>query len=78
MAGLNIVMSALPLPEQAAVLQGMQFAPSAKAWKAALARGDLLVPTATTKQAAFLGDTSIGDMWDYYAKFLQQHSPVYA
>ncbi len=77
MAGLNIVVSALPLPEQAAVLQGMQFAPNGKAWKAALARGDLSVPTTTSQPAAFLGDTSIGDMWDYYAKFLRQHPPVY-
>ena len=78
MAGLGIVVSALPLPDQAAVLQGMQFAPNAKAWKAALAKGDVSVPITTAQQATFLGDTSIGDMRDYYAKFLRRHPPVYA
>jgi hypothetical protein len=78
MAHLDIVVSTLPLPEQAAVLQGMQFAPKAKAWKIALAKGDLSVPTTAAQPAAFIGRTSIGDMQDYYGKFFRRHPPVYA
>ena len=73
----NITMIALPLPEQAAVLQGMQFAPNGKAWKAALAKGDLAVRTTPSQQAAFLGDTSIGDMQRYYGVFFKKYPPVY-
>jgi hypothetical protein len=77
MASYNITMTALPLPEQAAVLQGMQFAPNGKAWKAALAKGDLAVRTTPTQQAEFLGDTSIGDMQRYYGGFFKKYPPVY-
>jgi hypothetical protein len=77
MASYNITMTALPLPEQAAVLQGMQFAPNGKPWKVALAKGDLSVRTTATQQAAFLGDTSIGDMQDYYSGFFKNNPPVY-
>jgi hypothetical protein len=77
MASYNITMTALPLPEQAAVLQGMQFAPNGKAWKAALAEGDLAVRTTPTQQAEFLGDTSIGDMQRYYGVFFKKYPPVY-
>ena len=77
MASYNITMTALPLPEHAAVLQGMQFAPNGKAWKAALAKGDLAVRTTPTQQAEFLGDTSIGDMQRYYGGFFKKYPPAY-
>jgi hypothetical protein len=78
MTGLNIVVAALPLPQQAAVLQGMQFAPGARAWKAALAKGDLSVPTTAAPPETFPDGTSVGEMADYYSKFFRQHPPVYA
>lgn len=74
-AGVNVL--ALPLARQAAVLQAEQFAPNAKSWKTALAAGDLTVRSTTSRQAAVLGDTSIGDMESYYAGFFRQRPPVY-
>jgi hypothetical protein len=68
----------LPVSRQAAVLQGMQFAPNGDRWKAALAAGDLSVRTTTSQQARALGDTSIGDMERYYRGFFVGHPPVYA
>lgn len=69
---------ALPLARQAAVLQAMQFAPNAKKWKSALSKGDLTVPSTASPQAKALGDTSIGDMEDYYAGFFKKRPPAYA
>jgi uncharacterized protein YhjY with autotransporter beta-barrel domain len=63
---------------QAAVLQAMQFAPNGTKWKIAFARGDYSVPSTSSRQAQFLGDTSIHDMEAYYAAFFQQHPPSYA
>jgi hypothetical protein len=68
----------LPVSRQAAVLQGMQFAPNGERWKAALAAGNLSVRTTTSPQARALGDTSIGDMERYYRGFFIGHPPVYA
>lgn len=68
----------LPLARQAALLQAMQFAPNAKKWKSALAEGKLNVPSTASKQAKVLGDTSIGDMEEYYAGFFKKREPVYA
>jgi hypothetical protein len=77
MASYSINVATLPLPEQAAVLQGMQFAPNGKPWKVALAKGDLSIRTTTSQQAAFLGDTSINDMQNYYGTFFKKYPPVY-
>src|SRR5262245_1009733 len=52
----------LPVSRQAAVLQGMQFAPNGDRWKVALAAGNLAIRTTRSPQARALGDTSIGDM----------------
>jgi predicted SpoU family rRNA methylase len=67
-----------PLARQAAVLQAMQFAPNGTKWKIEFARGDYSVPSTSSKQARFLGDTSIHDMEAYYAAFFKQHPPSYA
>ena len=67
-----------PLARQAAVLQAMQFAPNGTKWKIEFARGDYSVPSTSSKQARFLGDTSIHDMEAYYAAFFAQHPPSYA
>lgn len=67
----------LPLARQAAALQAMQFAPNGDKWKAALARGDLTVRSTTSRQAEFLGDTSIGEMETYYESFFKKRPPVY-
>jgi hypothetical protein len=67
-----------PLPRQAAVLQAMQFAPNGTKWKIEFARGDYSVPSTSSKQAQFLGDTSIHDMEAYYSAFFVQHPPSYA
>ena len=56
----------------------MQFAPNGDSWKAALAAGHLTVRSTKSKQAEFLGDTSIGDMEAYYAGFFKKRPPVYA
>jgi hypothetical protein len=74
----HINVDMLPVSRQAAVLQGMQFAPNGDRWKAALAAGNLSVRTTTSPQARALGDTSIGDMERYYRGFFTGHPPVYA
>jgi len=68
---------AMQVARQAAVLQAMQFAPNAAKWKAALSKGDLKVRSTPSKQAEFLGNTSIGDMEKYYAGFFKKHPPIY-
>jgi hypothetical protein len=67
-----------PLGRQAAVLQAMQFAPNGAKWKIEFGRGDYSVPSTSSKQAQFLGDTSIHDMEAYYSAFFKQHPPSYA
>jgi hypothetical protein len=67
-----------PVARQAAVLQAMQFAPNGTKWKVAFARGDYSVPSTSSKQARFLGDTSIHDMEAYYGAFFTQYPPSYA
>jgi hypothetical protein len=67
-----------PLARQAAVLQAMQFAPNGAKWKTEFANGNYLVPSTSSKQAHFLGDTSIHDMEAYYGGFFKQHPPSYA
>jgi hypothetical protein len=69
--GMNV--AAQPL-----ALQAMQFAPNGGKWKSAFARGDYSVPSTSSKQAQFLGDTSIHDMGAYYSAFFTQHPPTYA
>lgn len=69
---------ALPLARQAALLQAMQFAPNAKKWKSALSKGEMTVRSTTSPQAKVLGDTSIGDMEEYYEGFFKKRPPVYA
>jgi soluble lytic murein transglycosylase-like protein len=67
-----------PLARQAAVLQAMQFAPNGTRWKIEFARGNYSVPSTSSKQAQFLGDTSIHDMEAYYTGFFEQHPPSYS
>jgi hypothetical protein len=74
----KLTLSTMSLATQAAFLQGMQFSPNGSQWKIALANGDTSVQTTNTKQASFLGDTSIGDMATYYGGFFGKHPPVYA
>jgi hypothetical protein len=74
----GIKVSKLPLARQAALLQAMQFSPNGEKWKAALAKGNFKVRSTTSKQALVLGDTSIGDMEAYYAKFFKTREPKYA
>jgi hypothetical protein len=73
--GMNV--AAQPLERQAAVLQAMQFAPNGAKWKKAFAQGNYSVPATSSKQARFLGDTSIDDMEAYYAAFFKQYPPSY-
>jgi hypothetical protein len=63
-AGINL--SQLTTAQQAALLQGFQFAPNASGWLNAFGRGDGSVPATTTNQADRLGNTSINDMAAYY------------
>jgi hypothetical protein len=77
MAKHGIVVDALPVARQAAILQAMQFAPNGDKWKAALAKGNLSVRSTPSKQADALGDTSIGEMEEYYEGFFEKHPPVY-
>lgn len=77
MARHRIDVGAMPLARQAAVLQAMQFAPNGEAWKAALSKGDFSVVSTRSKQAVFLGDTSIGAMERYYAEFFAKFPPAY-
>jgi kumamolisin len=74
--GMNV--AAQPLARQTAVLQAMQFAPNGSKWKKAFGQGNYSVPSTSSKQALFLGDTSIHDMEAYYTAFFVQHPPSYA
>jgi hypothetical protein len=74
--GMNVAIQ--PLARHAAVLQAMQFAPNHSRWKKAFAQGNYSVPSTSSKQARFLGDTSIHDMEAYYTAFFEQHPPTYA
>jgi|HubBroStandDraft_6_1064221.scaffolds.fasta_scaffold201329_1 hypothetical protein len=74
----GVDVSGQPIARQAAVLQAMQFAPNGTKWKIAFARGDYSVPSTSSKQARFLGDTSIHDMEAYYGAFFEQYPPSYA
>jgi hypothetical protein len=56
----------------------MQFAPNGPKWKKAFAQGNYSVPSTSSKQARFMGDTSIHDMEAYYTAFFVQHPPTYA
>lgn len=78
MARHNIDVLAQPLARQAALLQAMQFAPNGQAWKIAFARGDFSVKSTESDQADALGDTSIGDMEEYYEGFFERNPPEYA
>ncbi len=69
-AGVDV--SRLSKPEQAAVLQGFQFAPNNTSWIRGLAQGNLDIPTTDTPQARVLGTTSIADMTRYYARRIGQ------
>jgi hypothetical protein len=74
--GMNV--ESQPLARQAAVLQAMQFSPNGSRWKIEFARGNYAVPATSSRQAQFLGDTSIHDMEAYYSAFFRQHPPSYA
>jgi hypothetical protein len=74
----GITVGSQPVARQAAVLQAMQFSPNGTKWKTAFARGDYSVPSTPSRQARFLGDTSIADMEVYYSGFFKQHPPSYA
>ncbi len=69
-AGVDV--TKLSKPEQAAVLQGFQFAPNSTSWIRGLAQGNLDIPTTDTPQARVLGTTSIADMTRYYARRIGQ------
>lgn len=56
--------------QQAAYLQGFQFAPNAMAWQYAAGRGDFRVRTTMTRQARVLGSTTLSEMTRYYQKLL--------
>jgi hypothetical protein len=74
--GMNVAIQ--PLARQSAVLQAMQFAPNGSRWKKAFGQGNYSVPSTSSKQARFLGDTSVHDMEAYYTAFFEQHPPTYA
>ncbi len=78
LAELRIVLTDSPLARQAAFLQAMQFSPNGRAWKEAFASGDFTVKSTQSRQAAALGDTSIGDMEAYYRRFFRDNPPTYA
>lgn len=62
----NINFSNLTIPQQAAFLQGFQFAPNGTSWQQAFAQGNYNIATTNSPQASFLGSTSIADMVRYY------------
>jgi hypothetical protein len=63
----GIDFSKMTKAQQAAYLQGMQFSPNGQDWKRAYAQGNPNVPTTTTRQAAALGNKTIGAMEHYYS-----------
>ena len=63
--------------EQAAYLQGFQFAPNAMGWQRAYGRGIRTVPTTETTQASALGDTTLQAMTGYYRHLMQASPPRY-
>ncbi len=75
----GVDLSKMSPPQQAAVLQGFQFAPNATRWLQALGKGQTDIPVTSTKQAHALGSTSIADMTSYYERALgKKQSPTIA
>ena len=67
--------SKMSTAQQAAMLQGFQFAPAGgAAWKTALGQGQTSGPTTASAQARALGDTSIGQMTNYYTRALGKNA----
>ena len=67
-AGVNI--AAMSPAQQAAYLQGFQFAPNALGWQYAAGRGEFGVRTTASRQARALGSTSLAEMTRYYQGLL--------
>jgi len=63
-AGVNF--ASMSPAQQAAYLQGFQFAPNAMSWQYAAGRGEFGGRTTPSRQARVLGSTSLSDMTRYY------------
>jgi len=63
-AGIDV--SSMTPQQQAALLQGAQFAPNRESWFRNIAQGNYNVPATGTKQAPFLGSTSFADMLRHF------------
>ena len=67
-AGVNF--ASMSPAQQAAYLQGFQFAPNAMNWQYAAGRGEFGYRTTSSPQARVLGSTSLTDMTRYYQGLL--------
>jgi|GEM_PF-3292476 len=69
-AGINF--AAMSPAQQAAYLQGFQFAPNAMSWQYAAGRGEFGVRTTASRQARVLGSTTLTEMTRYYQGLLAE------
>ena len=72
----GIVPSDMTPAEQAAMIQGLQFAPNSQSWLSNIVSGNLGAPATTSKQAANLGTTSFNDMLKFYGPYIAAHPSV--
>ena len=68
--GAGVDLGKMSPAQQAAYLQGFQFAPNATGWQKAAGQGQLNVPTTGSKQAGVLGNKSLAAMTQYYSSIL--------
>lgn len=73
----GIDFSKMTAPQQAAYLQGMQFAPNAEDWKREFSKGNYDYMTTSSPQARALGSTSINDMAAYYQGVENRDKAIY-
>lgn len=74
-AGLDI--KSMKPHEQAAILQGLQFAPNATGYLSQWANGNPHARATNTKQASALGATSFADMSQYYERLASKNPGQY-
>lgn len=73
----GVDLSKMSAAQQAAYLQGFQFAPNATGWQKAYGAGEDTGRTTPTRQASALGDTSMRQMTQYYDKLLGRNPASY-
>ena len=66
----------MSIAQQAAMMQGLQFAPNSNAWLNAIANNNQNLPATTSPQAANLGPNTYGSMTAAFNRMLAAHPPM--